>query len=74
MYAKVPVKSSWNSKINWVQGISFIASIGGVFGLDLDTDTQVQLATGVTILQSFATWVLRTFFTDSVTRGSVRRD
>lgn len=65
--ATVPVKSAFLSKINWTQAIAFAAMMFSIFGVDLDAKTQADMLAGVIAAQSIITWVLRTFFTTSVT-------
>jgi uncharacterized protein (DUF697 family) len=68
---RVEVKSAWLSKINWTQAVSVAASIGVIFGVDLDPKTQVEIVAGIQGLQSVATWAFRTFFNRSVSPASL---
>lgn len=61
------VKSAWFSKINWTQALALLASVLVVFGIDLDPQTQIAIVAGIQGAQSALTWVLRTFFTKTVT-------
>ncbi len=65
--AVVPVKSAWASKTNWTQAIAVIAMILSFFGFDLDVATQTAILAGIIGVQATITWILRTFFTDSIT-------
>lgn len=56
-------KTAWLSKINWTQGVAFIAMLLTVFGLDLPPEQQVAIVGIIQGIQSFGTWVLRTWFT-----------
>jgi hypothetical protein len=70
----VPVASSWVSKINWTQVVSAFAMLlswysGGKVGLT--TDQQLALVTSIGVLTNIVTWVMRTWFTKTVTPSSV---
>lgn len=69
--AVVPVKSGWFSKISWIQFAGPVASVLAVFGLQLSADQIVALVVAIQAVQSIATWVIRTWFTRSVTKASV---
>ena len=74
MQAIVPVKSAWTSKINWGQALGMIASVlvlvtGGK--IDLDLATQAQIIAVIQGLVALYTWIMRTWFTASVTPSSV---
>ena len=51
------------SKINWTQGISFLAMMLTMFGIDLDTGTQSAIVATIGGLTTILTFVLRTWFT-----------
>lgn len=67
----VPVKSAWLSKINWTQGVALAAALGTFFGFDLDAKTQAEALAGIVGIQSVVTWLLKTFFTTTVTPAAV---
>lgn len=67
----VPVKSAWLSKINWTQGIALLAAAGTFFGFDLDAGTQASILAGIVGVQAAVTWMLKTFFTTTVTPASI---
>lgn len=69
----VPVKSAWASKINWTQAIAFAAMIGSYFGIDVDAETQAQILAGIVGVSSFVTFVMRTWFTKSVTAAAASK-
>lgn len=69
--AQVQTKSAWLSKINWTQVVSFAASVLAVKGIDLDANTQVAVVLTIQGVQSVATWVLKTWFTPTVTPASL---
>ena len=70
--ATVPVKSSWASKINWTQALAASGMLLTMFGIDLDAKTQADILAGIVGAQAFLTWLMRTFFTSSVTTSSVQ--
>lgn len=65
-------KSAWRSKINWVQAVSGLAIVLAYFGFDLDAETQAAIIAGIGGANIAITWVLRTFFTKTLTRASAR--
>ncbi|MBA3753047.1 MAG: hypothetical protein H0X01_02670 [Nitrospira sp.] len=67
----VPVRSAWSSKIVWTQVISIGATLAAGYGIDLDPDTQLALATGVPVALAFLTGIFRTYFTKSVTPSAL---
>ena len=67
------VKSSWASKINWTQALAFLAMLFTMFGIDLPQDVQTEVVAGIVAGQSVLTWVLRTWFTTSITYASEPR-
>lgn len=56
-------KSALASKINWTAMIGAVASLGLVFGWDIDPDLQAKLAASLTAVTSAAVIVWRTWFT-----------
>lgn len=71
----VPTKSAWLSKINWTQGVSSFAMVltlvsGGK--LNLTADQQVSIVVTIGVVGDVATYVIKTWFTPTVTRASVR--
>lgn len=67
----VAIKSAWSSKINWTQVVALGASGLALWGIEMDTQTQVAVVTGIQGIQAVATWVMRTWFTTTVTPASV---
>lgn len=67
----VPVKSAWKSKINWGVAISLVAAFGTFFGFDLDPETQVQAQLAITSVTAVYVWVMKTFFTNTVTPSAI---
>ncbi len=66
----VAVKSAWLSKINWTQFVAFIAMLLTMFGIDLPPETQASILAAIVAGSSVITWVLKTFFTNTVTPAS----
>lgn len=72
----VPTKSAWLSKINWTQGVSSVAMLltlvsGGTLSLTADQQTAIIVTIGV--VGDIATWVIKTWFTPTVTPASVAK-
>ena len=70
----VPTKSAWLSKINWTQGVSSAAMVltlvsGGK--LNLTADQQAAMIVTIGVVGDAATWVIKTWFTPTVTPASV---
>lgn len=69
--AKVEVKSAWLSKINWTQAVAVVAMVATMFGLDIDATLQAEILAAIIGVQSVVTWVIKTFFSPTVTPASV---
>ena len=72
----VSVKSAWGSKINWTQAVSTGAMVltlftGGKF--NLTADQQVAVVVTIGVLGDFVTYVMKTWFTPTVTPASVAK-
>jgi hypothetical protein len=72
--ARVEIASAWTSKINWTQAVSFAAMgltffSGGKVGMSADQQAGVVVTIGV--ITNVATWVMRTWFTKTVTPASM---
>jgi hypothetical protein len=72
--ATVIVQSSWWSKINWTAAVTGSAMLlvwlsGGQ--LNLTPDQISSVVTTIGVVGSIVTWLLRTFFTNTVTPASV---
>jgi hypothetical protein len=70
---EVPVRSAWLSKINWAQLISLIAMLLTLFGIDFPKDVQLEIISMITGVNVVGTWVLRTWFTNSVTPAVAKK-
>lgn len=71
--AQVDVQSAWASKINWTQAVAVAASAlvfmtGGK--VNIPVDVQLQIVTGITVVQGIVTWVMKTWFTKTITPSS----
>lgn len=51
------------SKINWTAGLSLVASVAVVFGLDFTVEQQAQTLAVISTVTPTLVLVLRTFFT-----------
>jgi hypothetical protein len=69
----VGVQSAWFSKINWTQAVAVLAMIATVFGFNLDSATQVAIVSAIVSVQAVVTWVIKTFFTTTVTPSSAKK-
>lgn len=67
----VPVKSAWKSKINWGVGIALVASLASFLGFDFDAETQAQVQAAITSITAIYVWLMKTFFTTTVTPASL---
>jgi len=68
--AQVDVQSAWLSKINWTQAVAIAASLlvfmtGGK--INIPVETQVGIVTAIQAMSGVITWVLKTFFTSTIT-------
>ncbi len=63
----VKVKPAKKSKINWTQIITAISIILSFVGVDLDAETQTAVVTAIAAVGVVVTWILRTWFNDTVT-------
>ena len=69
----VPVKSAWFSKINWTQAIAFLAMLVSYFGINVDPATQAAILAAITAISTIVTWIMKTFFTKSITPSSAAK-
>lgn len=68
--AIVPVKSAWTSKINWTQAAGLIATGAAILGLPLTATEALGVVTGIQTVVAVVTWIIKTWFTPSVTAAS----
>lgn len=68
--AIVPVKPAITSKINWTQFIGVAAMLASYFGLPLTADQLAGILAAIGTAQGVITWVIKTWFTNSVTPSS----
>ena len=69
--AVVNVKSSWKSKIEWTQIGGAVLVILSMF-IDIDAKEQAALVTVIALVAQASTWVMRRWFTTSVTKSSAQ--
>jgi len=67
----VPVESAWFSKINWTQASAAATALIVAFGVSIPPEKATAILAGLNVAQGTLTWIMRTWFTDSVTPGSV---
>lgn len=70
----VETKSAWSSKINWTQAVAVTASIltfatGGKIGIP--PEQQIAIVTLITTAQGLVTWIMKTWFTPTVSPTSI---
>lgn len=71
--AQVDVKSSWVSKINWTQvvGIGASALVLATGGkVNIPPEVQAEIIASIGAVQGIVTWVLKTWFTKTITAAS----
>ncbi|UWQ16165.1 hypothetical protein [Jannaschia sp. M317] len=73
MQVTTRIKSALRSKINWTQAIGIAAQVVAFFGLDVPADIQAEIVVMIGSGQAIATWILRTWFTTSITAASAAR-
>jgi hypothetical protein len=66
----VDIKSTWASKINWTQTVGLAASFLVLFGVNLPPETQVHIVVVIQAIIAVATWILKTFFSNTITPSS----
>lgn len=69
----VKVKSSWVSKINWTMAIGVVFNTFALFGLDVPDDVRTQIMGLGSSALFVLGWVLKTFFTTTITPASVKK-
>lgn len=70
----VSTQSAWASKINWTQAISggaaaLVFLTGGK--VNIPPDVQLAIVTGIGVAGTVVTWIMRTWFSKTVTPASV---
>ena len=71
--AQVDVQSAWISKINWTQAIGIVATILAVVSsnkYEIPAETQISIVAGIQGVQAVVTWVIKTWFTKTITPAS----
>ena len=69
--ATVEVKSAWASKINWTQAVSLAAMLLAYFGINMTPEVQAAILAAIVAGNTIATWIIKTWFTTTVTPASV---
>lgn len=64
---RLGIQSALLSKINITQGIAAVAMLLTMFGLEVPAEVQAQVVSVIVGVTTVATWVLRTWFTKTVT-------
>lgn len=67
--AVVTTKSAWLSKINWGEGAKVLGLIATMAGVP--ADVQADVLAGIIGAGAVYTWVMKTWFTPTVTPASV---
>lgn len=71
--AQVDVQSAWASKINWTQAVGIIATVLAVVSgnkYSMPAETQLAVVAAIQGAQAVATWVIKTWFTKTITPAS----
>jgi len=71
---RVPVKSAWLSKVNWVQGVAALSMIlVFVFGNSaaLTPEQQNSIVVVIGLAGNVVTWIVKTWFTPTVSAASL---
>lgn len=70
----VQVESGWWSKTNWTQAVSAASTVMTLatgYKYSIPAEQQLTIVAIIQGIQSIATWVLKTWFTKTVTPASV---
>lgn len=70
----VDTKSAWASKINWTQAIGIGASVIAVLTankINIPIEQQAALVLLIQTSQGLVTWIMKTWFTKTVTAASM---
>lgn len=67
----VSVKPASESKINWTQFVSMGAMLLTYFGLPLSPEQQAGIIMTIGVVGDLFTWIMKTWFTSTVTPQSV---
>ena len=70
--AVVEVKSPWGSKINWTAVAGAVVALVAAFGVDMSEQLRMSILTAIPIVGGALIWIFRTWFTKSLTKGSVQ--
>ena len=74
----VDVKTAWLSKINWGEAVKAVALLTTIWGFPIPAGVQHDAVVGLQSLSTLIisvggiyTWVMRTWFTTSLTHASI---
>jgi hypothetical protein len=70
----VSVKSAWLSKINWAQAVGMACTALAIFSgnkYSVPLDVQLEIVATIQGAVAVVTWVVKTWFTPTVTPASV---
>lgn len=67
----VSTKSAWLSKTNWAAALTGLGAIVTEFTPLLPPQYQGKAIAAVALLGAIATWIIKTFYTDTVTPSSI---
>jgi hypothetical protein len=68
--AQVDVQSAWLSKTNWTQAVGIMASVIAIVSgntYSIPVETQLAIVATIQGVQGVVSWVLKTFFTKTIT-------
>lgn len=60
------IKKFFSSKINWAQIVGIGATVGGIFGIEMTPEQQVEWVVAIQGAQAFFTTIFRTWFNKPV--------
>jgi hypothetical protein len=72
--ATVQVQSAWASKVNWTQAIGLVATLLALAtgnAVEIPGEQQAAMVAVIQGVTGIATWIIRTWFTRSVTPASL---
>lgn len=70
----VATQTAWASKINWTQAVGIFATVIALVTankVNIPLEQQATLVAVIQGIQALATWIMRTWFTKTVTPSSV---
>jgi hypothetical protein len=67
------VKSAWKSKLNWTVAVGVIFNVLMFFGHPVPADVQANVVTAGNSIVLVIAWIIRTWFTHSITTASANK-